>query len=482
MKQTSLEMQNMVYKRIAEYKQLVASDPYRLHYHLMPPIGLLNDPNGFVFFRGHYHVFYQWNPFETTHGAKFWGHYVSDDLVHWVEAPIALAPDSWYDKNGCYSGSTVVHDDKMYVFYTGNVKNQQDERESYQCLAISEDGVTFEKKGPVIEVPDGYTAHFRDPKVFQQNDRWYMVLGAQTMEEKGEAVLYSSSNLLEWNFEGSLAGSGKNGLGEFGYMWECPDFITVDGQDILLVCPQGLTQKGYDYQNIFQSGYFAGRADMNNVTFHHGEFHELDHGFDFYAPQTTKDAKGRHLLFGWMGNAEEEGVIQPTVQHEWIHALTIPRSLTWQNGRLIQQPVEELKQLRTNEIRYVDTDLSNIKLAGGEVFEMLLEFHQWEAKNFKMKIGNTTSITYDAITKTLILERQTFQAGELEQRYCVIEQLQSLHVFKDTSSLEIFVNDGERVLSSRVFDNSCNKDITFHVNGMVEATLSKWDLNRVTAY
>lgn len=483
MKQTSLEMQNTVYQRISEYKQTVASDPYRLHYHLMPPIGLLNDPNGFVYFRGRYHIFYQWNPFETAHGAKFWGHYISEDLVHWEEAPIALSPDSWYDKNGCYSGSAVVHDDKMYVFYTGNVKNQKSERESYQCLAISEDGLTFEKKGPVIEVPKGYTAHFRDPKVLQQDSRWYMVLGAQTVEGKGEAVLYSSSNLLDWNLEGTLAGSGKFGLGDFGYMWECPDLFTLNGQDVLLVCPQGLSQKGYDFQNIYQSGYFAGKVDLDKPSFQHGEFYELDHGFDFYAPQTTMDAKGRQVLFGWMGNAEEEGVIQPTIKHEWIHALTIPRRLTWQEGRLIQQPIEELQSIRTNEQRYVVTGIPNTKLDGGKAFEMLIEVNKWDAKRFAVKIGKTTSIRFDATTKVFTFERQSFnQTGELEQRYCVLEKLESVQLFKDTSSIEIFVNHGEKVISSRVFDDLNSKEITLHADGIVEATIRKWDLSQVTTY
>src|SRR5690606_39202751 len=175
------------------YKEVVASDPYRLHYHLMPPVGLLNDPNGFVFYQGKYHMFYQWNPFKTEHGAKFWGHYVSDDLVHWEEAPYALAPDSWFDKDGCYSGSAIVHDDKMFLFYTGNVKDEEGNRESYQCVAVSEDGFTFEKKGPVIQVPPGYTAHFRDPKVLYRDNQWYMVLGAQTEAEQGEVVLYAST-------------------------------------------------------------------------------------------------------------------------------------------------------------------------------------------------------------------------------------------------------------------------------------------------
>lgn len=147
MRQSSNELKQRAYNRIHDLKAIVARDSYRLHYHIMPPVGLLNDPNGFVFYKGQYHMFYQWNPFQTEHGSKFWGHVISDDLVHWQDAGIALAPDQNYDKNGCYSGSAIVFQEKLYVFYTGNVKNERGNRETYQCLAISEDGIHFEKRG-----------------------------------------------------------------------------------------------------------------------------------------------------------------------------------------------------------------------------------------------------------------------------------------------------------------------------------------------
>ena len=484
MKQTALDMQKKVDSQIETYKEVVASDPYRLHYHLMPPVGLLNDPNGFVFYQGKYHMFYQWNPFKTEHGAKFWGHYVSDDLVHWEEAPYALAPDSWFDKDGCYSGSAIVHDDKMFLFYTGNVKDEEGNRESYQCVAVSEDGFTFEKKGPVIQVPPGYTAHFRDPKVLYRDNQWYMVLGAQTEAEKGEAVLYSSSNLMSWNFKGTLTGSNHNGLDDFGYMWECPDLLQVDGKDILLVCPQGIQPKGFEFQNIFQSGYFAGNVNLDKATFEHGEFVELDRGFDFYAPQTTMDENGRQLLFGWMGNAEEADVIQPTVKHEWIHTLTIPRELEWKDGLLLQHPVHELKKLRKAEIAYKDVLLEvqgkTFEHVNGSVFELLVEPTEMKTEYFSIQIGNSTTISFDQTKEILTLEREKFNGKELEQRHYSLAKLHSLHIFKDTSSIELFVNDGEAVFSARIFDQG--EDIVFNAVGPVRLDVTKWGLKRTTAY
>lgn len=487
MKQSFSELKQRAYKNIDDRKKTVARDPYRLHFHIMPLVGLLNDPNGFVFYKGQYHMFYQWNPFQTEHGAKFWGHAVSDDLVHWEEAPIALAPDQWYDKNGCYSGSAVVFQEKLYVFYTGNVKNEHGKRESYQCLAVSEDGIHFEKKGPIIHVPQGYTMHFRDPKVFEKDGKWYMVLGAQTEDEQGEAVIYTSADLANWSFQGVLAGSGHNGLSDFGYMWECPDLFELDGQDILAVCPQGLSPKGFAYNNIFQSGYFAGKVDYEKILFDHGNFVELDRGFDFYAPQTTADPSGRRILVGWMGNADEGDSIHPTIKHEWIHALTLPRELQWKDGKLHQYPVEELQLLREEGVHHTDVvvweEAVDLPRVNGQVFELEIAIKDLAAAEFSVEIGEKSSFRYDAKTQICTFQRGEFSKNGVEGRHCVLESLQNIQIFKDTSSIEIFINNGEEVFTSRVFDNPDVDEIRFIAKaGHVKIDVKKWNIKRVTEY
>lgn len=485
MKHDKMTPKEIVRKRIDENKDFVESDPYRLHYHLMPPIGLLNDPNGFVYFNGHYHIFYQWNPFETKHGTKYWGHYISDDLVHWKQAPIALAPEDWYDKNGCYSGSAIVNNNTLYLFYTGNVRDDAGNRETYQCMAISSDGIHFDKKGPIINVPEGYTAHFRDPKVFYKGERWYMVVGAQTTDEKGQVVLFTSTDLENWEFKGPLAGSDLNGLGDFGYMWECPDLFELERQDILIVSPQGLGAKGYEFNNIYQSGYFSGKVDYNNLTFDHGDFTELDRGFDFYAPQTTVDSEGRRILFGWMGNAEEDELTHPTTSHKWMHNLTIPRQLGWRNGKLVQHPVKELRDLREHEVSYENVTLNNkqeVKLphVKGNVFELCVSITEWNATGFSIEIGKNTRMNYDKSTNTFTLERLSFaEKNKIESRHCMLQKLESLRIFKDTSSIEIFINNGEAVFSARVFDDLGDNGVAFHTMGSVTMDVRKWDLKKV---
>ncbi|MDL4843147.1 glycoside hydrolase family 32 protein [Aquibacillus rhizosphaerae] len=466
------------YDAIKQYKDIVNQDPYRLHYHLMPPVGLLNDPNGFVYYKGLYHLFYQWNPFATEHGAKFWGHFSSRDLVRWKEEQIALAPSSSFDKNGCYSGSAVVHDDQLYLFYTGNVRDEAGNRETYQCLAISEDGVDFVKKGPVIELPSGYTAHFRDPKVWKQDDKWYMVIGAQTEKETGTVVLYRSTDLCNWQYLSLISDEQ-----EFGYMWECPDLFSLQNKDILLFSPQGIEPDGYRYNNIYQSGYFVGKLDYQEAYYEHGAFKELDRGFDFYAPQTTLDEKGRRLVFGWMGVPEENEQDHPTIESYWIHAMTIPRQLLLRGDKLYQQPVDELVNLRTEliEYRHVTMEDNQLELQkiSGKSLELVVEVKEHTNKYFSVFLGKTTRITFDQENKVFTLERKSINGEELETRHCHLNKLSRLRIFLDTSSIEIFINDGEEVFTSRIFDDQENDTISFQSKGKTIVDVYKWKLSNV---
>jgi beta-fructofuranosidase len=477
------ELLNQAYEEIEKYKVIVSKDPFRLNYHIMPPVGLLNDPNGFIHFKGVYHLFYQWNPFETKHGAKFWGHYTSTDLVHWEHQPIALAPSEWYEKNGCYSGSAIEHEGKMFLFYTGNVKDEKGNRQTYQCLAVSEDGIHFEKKGPIIHLPNGYTAHFRDPKVWKRGDSWYLVIGAQSEKGEGRVVLYSSKDLYTWEYLGPIAGANINGLGEFGYMWECPDLFELDGQDVLIVSPQGLKPRGYLYNNLYQTGYFVGRMDYENIMFEHGEFVELDRGFDFYAPQTTLDKKGRRILFGWMGIPEENEPFHPTIDYHWIHCMTIPRKLELRHGKLYQKPVEELQKLREKGITYLDVRIDGkpieLEQVNGKSVEIIIDSITYDTERFEISLNGKARFIYDPSKKIATLERKCLKEDKIEARHCELESLHKLHIFLDSSSVEIFLNDGEEVFSSRIFGNVIDESIVFSSPGEINFNLKKWTLKKV---
>ena len=189
-------------------------DLWKLGFHLMPPIGWLNDPNGLCFFKGEYHIFFQYSPFNPNGELKFWGHYKSKDLINWEYLGVPIIPDQTFDCHGAYSGSTLVEDEKMYIYYTGNVKHSgknynyiTNGRGSNTILAISENGIDINSKKCILtndDYPKNLTCHVRDPKVWKEDNQYYMVLGARTQEDKGIILLYNSTDKVNWSFKNTI--------------------------------------------------------------------------------------------------------------------------------------------------------------------------------------------------------------------------------------------------------------------------------------
>lgn len=422
----------------------VQADPHRPVWHLAPPVGLLNDPNGFIQHQGRFHLFYQWNPLACAHGAKWWGHWSSTDLLHWQHEPVALVPSEDYERNGCYSGSAVINDAGLItLIYTGNVKYADGTRTANQCLAVENPDGTYHKLGPVLPLPAGYTGHVRDPKVWKQADHWYMALGAQDQQLEGKVLLFRSTHLQQWENLGAIAGAHLNGLSEFGYMWECPDLFALDGQDVLICCPQGLAAEDERFLNTFQAGYFIGELDYQQARFPHGEFHELDLGFEFYAPQTTQAEDGRRLLFGWMGIPDQDEFCQPSITHGWIHTMTCPRELSLEQGQLRQRPARELQQLRQAH-QHWEGKASALPLLPMASAELQLEADA----PFSLTLTGKVDISWDG--ERLVVSRNHLRTGEREFRYWR-GALRQLQLLGDHSSLELFINDGEAVMSLRYF-------------------------------
>lgn len=482
-------MDDVTEEEIQGLAKLVNQCPWRQAFHIQPVTGLLNDPNGFSYFNGEYHLFYQWFPLGPVHGLKHWYHTKSTDLVHWEEVGMGIAPSNEFDRHGAYSGSGIEHDGKLYLLYTGNTRDEQWIRHPYQCLAVlNPDGSIEKMDAPVIgEVPTGYTDHFRDPKVWKQGDFFYAVIGAQRENETGCVVLYRSSDLKNWQFAGEV----KTDLGEdFGYMWECPDYFELDGQGVLLFSPQGLQAEGDHYQNIYQSGYVMGSPfDLEKKELKHGAFHELDRGFDFYAPQTTVDPEGRRILVGWMGLPE---IDYPTDKNGWAHCLTLPRELLVREGKLTQRPVSELALLRGEKAEVSCTvENETVGLAGfdGDVYELFAEFSASSAEEFglELRVGEEekTVIKYDAVEKKVVFDRTRSGEAFAEEfgtvRKCSLDaetEKISFRIFVDVSSVEVFVNDGEEVFAGRIFPGKNSNGIrVFARGGQTTVTAVKWEIN-----
>ncbi|WP_409300184.1 sucrose-6-phosphate hydrolase [Peribacillus sp. SCS-155] len=475
---TEEELQNLA--------NLVNQCPWRQSYHISPVTGLLNDPNGFSFFNGEYHLFYQWFPLGPVHGLKYWYHTKSKDLVHWENVGIALHPTNQYDSHGVYSGSALEKDGVLYLMYTGNTRDENWTRHPFQCIALmDEKGNIVKNAQPVIsEVPEGYTDHFRDPKVWEENGVYYAIIGAQRTNKTGCTVLYKSADLMNWIFLGEM----ETGLTEFGYMWECPDYFVLDGQSILLFSPQGISPVNDEFQNIYQSGYVMGKADIPAGKLVHGKFTELDRGFDFYAPQTMVDPEGRRFLVGWMGLPD---IDYPTDINGWAHCLTLVRELSIRNGKLIQKPVRETADLRGNQTDgQADLENSSITLNEfeGQTYELHAEFTGSTAQQFGLELrvgtGEKTVIKYDRMDKKVILDRThsgvPVAEGYGSIRKCALDSEKvTFQVFVDVSSVEVFVNDGEEVFTGRIFPKADSRGIRFFSKGghtRVKAT--KWDIKK----
>ena len=441
------------------------NDAHYPGWHLAPVTGLLNDPNGFIHFAGRYHLFYQWNALGCQHQHKCWGHWSSADLLHWQHEPIALMPDEEYDRSGCYSGSAVDDNGALTLIYTGNVKFADGARTAWQCLAVQNAQGGFDKLGPVIALPDGYTGHVRDPKVWRHGEHWFMVLGAQDQQKQGKVLLLRSADLREWHNLGEIAGSGLNGLTAASYMWECPDMFTLGDSTFLICCPQGLAREQHRFLNAHPSAWLSGDLDYANARFSHGELHELDAGFEFYAPQTTLTADGRRLLVGWMGVPDGEEMLQPTVANGWIHQMTCVRELGTRDGRLFQRPVTELQALRSTEQHY-QGPAADAPVIDAQRLELLLSGQGDITLNFADRLR------LEWRADGLRLARRSLANGEWQFRYWrgAVSQLQLLC---DHSSVEIFINEGEGVMSSRYFPAH---PAQLTLTGHAEVTARYWSL------
>lgn len=466
------------------------NSPWRLGYHIQPQQGWMNDPNGLCYHQGRYHVFYQHHPDSSKWGPMHWGHVSSSNLIHWEHHPIALYPG---EEGTCFSGSAVSLGDELALIYTGHRWLKEDHNDDFmkqvQCLATSKDAIHFEKQGVVIDSP--YRAdivHFRDPKVWQQDDTWHMVVGVKEGEQ-GKVAYYQSDDLKSWRFINTISES--SGIEEEGYMWECPDLFSLAGKDILLCSPQGMAPQGYLHRNLFQNGYFVGQFDTQSGHFERGGFTQLDHGHDFYACQTFAAPDGRQIAIGWMDMWESE---MPEQDYGRAGALTLPRELTLIDDHIYQAPVKELEQLRQS----THLDLQNIAIDSGYhplsnvngmiqssqyEIELTLDLRQTTPQTNKSKAaapersglwlrcGQTRSgkfdeytyVGYDMMSDRVFIDRNHNGEGVNGIRYSpkldLADEILTLRIFVDNSSVEVFIDNGKYTMTSRIYPQADSQGI-----------------------
>lgn len=311
----------------------LAADPRRPQVHLLPPANWLNDPNGPIFWRGQYHMFYQYAVDPAGNSPKLWGHAVSPDGFRWRHLPIALQPTpGGPDAGGCWTGSAVPDGDRVAFFYTGVVPAPEDQatirdgahslRESV-CLAFATGDLTRWNKelAAVIPAPPPglEVTGFRDPCPWRDGDTWYLALGSGMRGLGGCVLLYRSSDLRHWTYLHPLLQGDQHSADPAlaGDMWECPDFFPLPsssrpGRHVLIHSSGG--------KAWWQSGVF----DRTSLQFHPERSGVLDAG-SFYAPKTQRDAHGNRILWGWITETRTDAQMRAA---GWSGVMSLPRILT----------------------------------------------------------------------------------------------------------------------------------------------------------
>ncbi|MDU5723347.1 MAG: sucrose-6-phosphate hydrolase [Clostridium butyricum] len=453
--------------------------------HIEMPFGLVNDPNGLSYFNGKYHIFYQWNPFGCEHKTKHWALVKTTDFVNFTKPEIILKPEDWFDKNGCYSGGAYVKDDILKLFYTGNVKNEKDERESYQCIVDYNKDGSFEKRGPIIpKKPDGYTAHFRDPMIFVNEGIYYMVLGVQRENLTGAALIYKSDDIEKWELVGEL----ETNMKDFGYMWECPNIIKVnDDRYAFLFSPQGLEAEEFKNQNIYQSGYVIGNLDFKVPQLkNHSEFKEIDMGFDFYAPQVFTH-NDKNIMIGWVGMPDKDSEYPSGENGGWMFPLTLPRVLEYKDNVLYQKPLKEVENLREKQIVSVkdldineyslDLDSRNIEID----LELLLEESTFIDFKFIFR-DEYINLTYNKENGVCVIDRNNMKLGGkgIRKFKLNVDKTLKLHMFIDNSVMEIYYQEGLETTTLMYFPKFDDFKIEIKSDNKVKMSeLNIWNLRGI---
>lgn len=483
-------------------------------FHVTPPMGWSNDPNGFSQYQGKYHLFFQHHMYSTGFGPMHWGHAVSDDLIRWEYIDTALAPDTPADFSGIFSGSGLEVDGKHVLMYTGvqlHVKDEEARRmlerpehdftvfmqlrkenriffQQVQCMAEG-DGRDYVKfpENPVIStemLPEGMDPeNFRDPKIWRGEDGvFYAVIGSCDMEHDAKLLLYSSEDLHSWKFVSIFHDNKK----ELGTMWECPDFFFLDGKAVIMASPEQMKGDNVHFPNRSSSACAIGSVCEETHTFVKESLSLIDHGVDYYAPTSMEDAKGRRIQIGWMGNFQNR--ITPE-SYQWIGGMTLPRELHIRDGKLYQLPVEELSNYYANKVEKtisVCSEEMQIEGISGRYLDMTVRVKGGDYTScFVSVLGDQDGkavITCDREKKLLSMDRSSchFVNDHEPVTYAPLEEVDGeleLRIVIDNAYVEVYLNQGAQVMSNLVFKAEGGLDqISFGAEGSCEMTIVKHDL------
>jgi fructan beta-fructosidase len=452
-------------------------EKYRPQIHFSPIAHWMNDPNGLVYDKGTYHLFFQYYPDSTVWGPMHWGHAVSKDLVHWDQQAIALYPDSL---GYIFSGSAVLDVNNtsgfakngqsplVAIFTYHDPAGEKAGKDNYQSEAIAysvDDGATWTKypNNPVLKNPG--IKDFRDPKLmwYALQKKWIM-----TLATKDRISFYSSPDLKSWKKESEFGEQ----LGAHGGVWECPDLfpVQVDGKQVWVLFVS-INPGGPNGGSATQ--YFTGVFDGNKFTPDASDTRWVDWGPDDYAGVTWSNVGSRHLFLGWMSNWQYATVV-PTAT--WRSAMTIPRDINLQpvGGRymLTSKPAPELDALGEEPTVITHASANPLLKVGKLEGPARLKFRSGKIESFSIILSNDegekTIIGYDKTANEYFIDRSASGETGFEKGFgkkSVAPRVSSeggvdIDLIIDNASVELFADGGLSVMTGIFFPQHLYTDVS----------------------
>lgn len=324
----------------------IETDHHRPRFHIRPATGFVNDPNGPVLVDGVTHLYFQFRaPMHHPGAQVLWGHASSEDLVRWTLHRPAIAPHPVLgDREGAWSGNTVVRDDGAVVaFYSGYRHDHP--FQSVQAAVSTDGGSSFGEPRQVVAdpAPEEGVRQLRDPFVWREDGAWWMVVGAGDARRVGSARLYRSDDLAAWTYEGPRASAVRGAIEalDTGDMWECPQLVRLDGEDVLLIASwseeAGIGQV-LSVRGIAQRG---ARDDELVVR-------RFDAGSNLYAASAMRESPWGPLAWGWVTEGRTEAAAEAA---GWSGTISLPRVLRLgDDGSVLSAPIPAVDSLRQEEL------------------------------------------------------------------------------------------------------------------------------------
>ena len=430
--------------------------------HLKAPGNWINDPNGFIYYQGKYHLFYQYHPYAPVWGTMHWGHAVSEDLVHWEHIGIALSPSIDEDMDGCFSGSALEREGKLSLYYTGiryvesNVRGVKTEDKyflSSQLMITSEDGIHIDNSSgkrvivPVIEDEElGDRKETRDPKVWEENGRFYMVLGSTYRGEEGRLLFYTSKDAVKWAYTSQFRSR------RFGNMLECPDIFRIGEECVFIGSPMGMNDNtvGYTQHAICMTATFEPETCSLTLS---EDWQYVDYGMDLYAPQTNIDKDGNRVMIAWMRMPK---AVEGNDGYPWNGMMCMPRVVEVFHGHIYFRVHPEVEGKFSQEVEIKE---GNIPVSEGIPYRIKTSLEEGDTLDIGgyriCREGNVLRTDRSEVFSGIAGHQMISSTPELPKE-C------RLDIFVEPNLIEVFINEGEYVISNVVYG------LTDYIEGKVE--------------